>query len=696
MASKAERLLNLLAVLRETGRPLPAGEIRERVPGYPDSSTAFKRAFERDKAALREMGVEIAKEPVPASEEGIGYRVAKRTGRLPNPGLDPGERAAMAVALGAIAVFPPEEPGEDYDPARELLYGALKIGVDPDAGVATDVAAYFRVPAERLAALVEAILERRLVEFEYEKADGTTGTRRVEPHGVRCVRNNWYLACAEPGDDHLKVFRIDRIRSGIQVASDSDAFERRDVGVVDEVLQGAPWSMGGGEVRRAKIAVEAPVASLAERVFQCDPSGDDGRGRHVLEVEFSNAGALLDAVSAFRERVEVLYPSFLRDAIRKKLETAAANLSAPAAGSETAGAVELAMAARDGCEAAPDGDRRESDSKKRQEAAERARRLVIMVPWLVQNPGVSVEEVASKFGVSRDVVVKDLTMVTLTGVYPYTPADLVDVSLSDDRVVVRSADYLKDFTNLTIEEAVVLYSALRAARRLPGLSGSAELDSGIAKLGSALGLDGADVEIVSERAESETLELLSKAISCRETVEMTYVSYSSERETTREVDPHRLFVYDGRWYLYAYCHLADEERVFRVARISNLSPTGRRFEVSANRGEDSESGTDEAAGESQGIRLPGRQGWNIEGIDLEVVMPPVVAAWFTRSYPTICAVELDNGWYYVKMKASTMTWATKVLFGIADRIGIISPDAVRARLLESVERALALYAGSDT
>ncbi len=58
--SKAERLMNLTIMLLETSRPLTAREIRETIPGYgQESFDAFKRMFERDKEALREVGLPV-------------------------------------------------------------------------------------------------------------------------------------------------------------------------------------------------------------------------------------------------------------------------------------------------------------------------------------------------------------------------------------------------------------------------------------------------------------------------------------------------------------------------------------------------------------------------------------------------------------------------------------------------------------
>jgi proteasome accessory factor B len=100
---KLERLLNLTAALLHTSRPLTAEEIRERVPGYPEGLSAFRRTFERDKDDLREMGVPLSIERIEAEERPIdGYRIHERDYYLRDPGLDPDEAAALNLAVSAV------------------------------------------------------------------------------------------------------------------------------------------------------------------------------------------------------------------------------------------------------------------------------------------------------------------------------------------------------------------------------------------------------------------------------------------------------------------------------------------------------------------------------------------------------------------------------------------------------------------
>ena len=54
---RLERLVNLVAALIDTPRPLTREEIHQRIEGYSDDADAFRRNFERDKDLLRQMGL---------------------------------------------------------------------------------------------------------------------------------------------------------------------------------------------------------------------------------------------------------------------------------------------------------------------------------------------------------------------------------------------------------------------------------------------------------------------------------------------------------------------------------------------------------------------------------------------------------------------------------------------------------------
>jgi proteasome accessory factor B len=74
-AAKLERLLNLTALLLAARVPVTAEDIQRQLD-YPEDRTAFRRAFERDKEELRDMGIPLRVEPVPGRLPAIdGYRI---------------------------------------------------------------------------------------------------------------------------------------------------------------------------------------------------------------------------------------------------------------------------------------------------------------------------------------------------------------------------------------------------------------------------------------------------------------------------------------------------------------------------------------------------------------------------------------------------------------------------------------------
>ena len=111
--NKAERLINLIAMLLETNRPVTLERIRSSIPGYQQASmSSFKRMFERDKSDLREMGIPIQVEPVDPFGEETGYRILKEEYYLPEIDFTPEEKVALPLvnrlSSGEVTPLPRE------------------------------------------------------------------------------------------------------------------------------------------------------------------------------------------------------------------------------------------------------------------------------------------------------------------------------------------------------------------------------------------------------------------------------------------------------------------------------------------------------------------------------------------------------------------------------------------------------------
>jgi len=88
-----ERLVNLVALLLESTRPLTFDQIRDAMPeAYAQQEVATaKRMFERDKDILRDVGVPIEVAGTDAWDVEQGYTIPKDRYYLPEIDLTPEE-----------------------------------------------------------------------------------------------------------------------------------------------------------------------------------------------------------------------------------------------------------------------------------------------------------------------------------------------------------------------------------------------------------------------------------------------------------------------------------------------------------------------------------------------------------------------------------------------------------------------------
>lgn len=306
---KLERLLNLIAALLETPRALSAEEIHERVPGYPPMGPSYRRAFERDKDDLREMGIPLRVETVPGTDPPMsGYRIPRGDYYLRDPGLEPEELAALNLAARAVRVA--GAPG---------LGGLWKLGgVPTDDPAGGSVAPLGELPADpNLAAVFQAVAERRPVTFEYREQ-----WRTVDPYRLDFQLGRWYLT----GFDHLRGdernFRFDRITGAVD-AGQPASFERPS-GAVPGV-EVAAWQLGEGEPVAARLLVDAEHAALARHQLGDGVAVDERPdGSVVFTVPVTNRGGFRSFVLGFLDHAEVLGPASLRDDLVAWLQTMAA------------------------------------------------------------------------------------------------------------------------------------------------------------------------------------------------------------------------------------------------------------------------------------------------------------------------------------------------------------------------------------
>lgn len=214
-------------------------------------------------------------------------------------------------------------------------------------------------------------------------------------------------------------------------------------------------------------------------------------------------------------------------------------------------------------------------------ATDRASLMLQLVPYLISRGEVSVDEAAEEFEVTPDqmrAMVEKLTVIGLPGEGGFWQManDLFDIDWDlldeQDCIVITNAVGLERTPRLTAREAAALLAGLQMAASLPGVGDSGVVQGLLAKLARGASSAPADV-IVAPTAVDEVRTTVAEAIRAGVAVSFTYKAPDAA-PTPRTVDPVKVHIADGQWYLQGWCHLREAVRTFHLDRVSELALTG--------------------------------------------------------------------------------------------------------------------------
>ncbi len=204
-------------------------------------------------------------------------------------------------------------------------------------------------------------------------------------------------------------------------------------------------------------------------------------------------------------------------------------------------------------------------------ASDAVKLVLAMVPWIIDNPGSTVGQIAERFGRNEAQILKTLETLSFVGVPPYSPDALIEVQIDEDRVSILFADYFSKPLQLSTGQALALLSSADALRRIDGADVDGSLNSALAKLSEATGVvPEQQLDIQLGDAPSDRLSRLRTAAESGQELSISYFNQSKNETSSRIVVPRRVRSAAGSWYLDAYCRTASDERSFRLDRILDI------------------------------------------------------------------------------------------------------------------------------
>jgi predicted DNA-binding transcriptional regulator YafY len=312
---------------------------------------------------------------------------------------------------------------------------------------------------------------------------------------------------------------------------------------------------------------------------------------------------------------------------------------------------------------------------------DRMTRLLALVPYLTARPdGVRVAEVARDFGVPERQLRSDLELLWMCGLPGYGPGDLIDLAFEGERVRVTFTAGMVRPLRLTTDEAVALVVALRTLLELPGLAEREAVSRALAKVSAAAGHAGDRVTpvAVSVDAREEALAVVREGLERTRALHLHYYVPTRDERTERTVDPMRLLLVDGKWYLEAWCRRAEGVRLFRLDRVDDVvildepaAPPPQAHE------RDVDNGVYQPDPASPAVRLRLSRS----------------ARWVADYYPvdSVAAVDDPPGGLAVTVRTEDLAWARQLVASLGGAAIVDEPTELAVEVAADARAALARY-----
>lgn len=567
--------------------------IRESIDAYRSASSdaAFERTFERDKSALRRLGMRLQTntlrgEPV--------YSLDRNRLWLSEETFSPSDKLTLGVAA---RLWSDPHYARDVDRAVRRLGYRDENSTEPHNRWSPAL----NGGGDHLDLVLEALAQGTELRFNYRRVDSFDALPRImRPWGVGQRFGHWYVGGWDSDRKAFRTFRLSRMSAITQswttlpAADPEFSMARVLAGITEsqspavkltfpthawpmvmdwvedgtalrgmDALSEIPSSMEQGQEGSASITVDVP--DIQELIRCLAELGG------AVTVEVSNDAGFSSAEINDRVEAQARHAVELQDEISSAYTSGAVQIEAP---------------------------RRE---RHREASERRFVRLVDLASFLGSHQGCTTGEIAKHLDIPPSQVNKDLMALANAGSELLGSAYMM-VDAHDDVVRVELPRELDQPLSLAPDQTIRLVLALHLLGEIS--PGHREQTRGIAdKLAKTVTLASVESDQLSVHLESittEHLSILREAADEGRHVGILYRSRSQSSATWRTVRPTKVYADGPTWYVSAADAKDGLERTYRVASIRAIEREtppvpGVPAESTATHGGDNESPQDTTA-----------------------------------------------------------------------------------------------------
>ena len=293
-------------------------------------------------------------------------------------------------------------------------------------------------------------------------------------------------------------------------------------------------------------------------------------------------------------------------------------------------------------------------------------RLLDLVPYLIANQGIALDQVAKDFQISKADVLDDLNTLWMCGLPGYTALELIDLSFESGYVSIRNAEVLSKPRKLTTIEvgAIIIGLCILRESYSPSDVQIQVIEDLIARLSkkshvtAPVALSGA----VSNELRTE----VNSAITTKRNLMISYHSFSRDEVTNREITPFSIRHDETYEYVESFCHLAQDFRSFRLDRILH--------------GE---------AGASASNEFPRNEHAEDDRIEIHIKIQSNSRK-IAETFSVKVAEEFHQG-DVIKSSVYNLEWIIRTISSLRSSAIVIQPLDVRSQVQLRAKKALDLY-----
>lgn len=304
-------------------------------------------------------------------------------------------------------------------------------------------------------------------------------------------------------------------------------------------------------------------------------------------------------------------------------------------------------------------------------ALTRTARALDLVPFVIENPGISIEDLAKEFDTTSEQMVKDLEMIFMCGLPGYTTLDLIDLTFDDGYVSVIDPQVLNHPRKLSRNEVLTLLLSLESLASLRNESDSlvSTIRNLQSKLRSVINSPLNEIPVIARGGvQSQFLPVVEKALTQGSGVEISYVSATSDKESVRTILPEEIFSENGYVYVKAWCFLTESSRTFRVDRIKSAKLVTL-------------------------IELPAKPANNqSEEYEIRLFVKSAARHFYDQNFRICTVINESPEGVEILITLQDTEWLSRTLLGLGGNVSILAPASLAEAMVKRAEAALSMYA----